>query len=84
MGSLGHSYNLDYHPSKVALIEQRITQLDSFYVVKYAARSHTFFFLYDLCLAYRITEIAKAHYYRHINKRTKVFTFQGFTKIMAQ
>ena len=86
MGSLGHSYNLDYHPLflNVPLIEQRITRLDSFYVVNYAVRSHTFFFLYDLCLAYETTEIAEAHYYRHINKKAKVLTLKGFTKIMAQ
>ena len=33
----------------VALIEQRITRLDSFYVVNYAVRSHTFF-SYMICV----------------------------------
>lgn len=87
MGSLGHFIPTTWTItpfSNVALIEQRITRLDSFYVVNYAVRSHTFFFLYDLCLAYKTTEIAEAHYYRHINKRAKVLTLKGFTKIMAQ
>lgn len=87
MGSLGHSYlQLGLSPlfSNVTLIEQRITRLDSFYVVNYAVRSHTFFLLYDLCLACKITEIAEAHYYRHINKKAKVLTLKGFTKIIVQ
>jgi hypothetical protein len=43
-------------------------------VLNYAVRSYIFFFLYDLCLACKITKIAEAHYYRHINKKAKVLT----------
>lgn len=51
-------------------------------MVNYAVRSHTFF-LYDLCFACKTTEIAEAHDYRHINKKAKVLTLKGFTKIIA-